>query len=259
MRKAHNATALKNTADKFTETTMNTLVAETSATAINTESQAVPFAFTDSDIKEANKHAKKVLSELGKAEKAFTSVACEIRWLYESDRYKALETASTFEQFIEHRFGFKKSQGYNLVKLVDRFGECDDNGNYTIKKDFEKFGQSKLVAMINLTDEQIAQNFNPSMSLLDIKKGVKTLCKTDALDVSDSAVSTGTDTTESDITESDSDTIDVAVASEKNVQSLLTYTDFKTFEDDLQNVLERVSKVFKVKPDAHIVISYEWQ
>lgn len=251
MRKAQNATALNNTADKFTE--MNTPVAETSATATNTESQAVPFAFTDSDIKEADKHAKKVLSELGKAEKAFTSVACEIRWLYESDRYKALETASTFEQFIEHRFGFKKSQGYNLVKLVDRFGECDDNGNYAIKKDFEKFGQSKLIAMINLSDELITQNFDPSMSLIDIKKAVKALSKTDALGVSDSAVSVDTDTAESD-----SDTIDVAVTSEKNVQSILTYTDFKTFENDLQNVLERVNKVFKAKPDAHIVISYEW-
>lgn len=254
MRKAQNATALNNTADKFTETTMNTPVAETSATVLDTAvSQATPFAFTDSDIKEADKHAKKVITELNKAEKAFTSVACEIRWLYESDRYKALETASTFEQFIEHRFGFKKSQGYNLVKLVDRFGECDDNGNYTIKKDFEKFGQSKLIAMINLSDEQITQNFNPSMSLIDIKKAVKALSKTDALGVSDSAVSVDTDTTESD-----SDTIDVAVTSEKNVQSILTYTDFKTFENDLQNVLERVNKVFKAKPDAHIVISYEW-
>lgn len=254
MRKAQNATALNNTADKFTETTMNTPVAETSATVLDTAvSQVIPFAFTDSDIKEADKHAKKVITELNKAEKAFTSVACEIRWLYESDRYKALETASTFEQFIEHRFGFKKSQGYNLVKLVDRFGECDDNGNYTIKKDFEKFGQSKLIAMINLSDEQITQNFNSSMSLIDIKKAVKALSKTDALGVSDSAVSVDTDTTESD-----SDTIDVAVTSEKNVQSILTYADFKTFESDLQNVLERVNKVFKAKPDAHIVISYEW-
>lgn len=254
MRKAQNATALNNTADKFTETTMNTPVAETSATVLDAAvSQVIPFAFTDSDIKEADKHAKKVITELNKAEKAFTSVACEIRWLYESDRYKALETASTFEQFIEHRFGFKKSQGYNLVKLVDRFGECDDNGNYTIKKDFEKFGQSKLIAMINLSDEQITQNFNSSMSLIDIKKAVKALSKTDALGVSDSAVSVDTDTTESD-----SDTIDVAVTSEKNVQSILTYADFKTFESDLQNVLERVNKVFKAKPDAHIVISYEW-
>lgn len=234
MRKAQNATALNNTADKFTET-MNT-----------------PVAFTDSDIKEADKHAKKVLSELGKAEKAFTAVACEVRWLYESDRYKALETASTFEQFIEHRFGFKKSQGYNLVKLVDRFGMCDENGNYTIKKDFEKFGQSKLVAMIALSDEQILQNFNSTMSLLDIKKGVKNLLKSDALGVSDETSVT--------VSEEQADgPIDVDVKSEKNVQLLLSYTDFKTFENDLQNVLERVSKVFKAKPDAHIVISYEWQ
>lgn len=251
MRKAQNATALNSTADKFTET-MNTPVAETSATATNTESQAVPFAFTDSDIKEADKHAKKVLSELGKAEKAFTAVACEVRWLYESDRYKALETASTFEQFIEHRFGFKKSQGYNLVKLVDRFGECDENGNYTIKKDFEKFGQSKLVAMIALTDEQIVQNFNSTMSLLDIKKGVKNLLKSDALGVSDETSVIASE-------EQADEPIDVDVKSEKNVQPLLTYTDFKTFENDLQNVLERVNKVFKAKPDAHIVISYEWQ
>lgn len=257
MRKAQNATALNNTADKFTET-MNTPVAETSATVANTEVKAlkdVPFFYTEDEVKNIDKHAKKVTAELNKAEKAFTNVACEVRWLFEDDRYKALATASTFEQFLSDRYGFKKSQGYALCKLVDRFGEQDSDGNYSIKKEFVSFGQSKLMLMCPLTDEQIKDNIEPAMTVAELRKVVKGILKSDSLGISD--VSERSENAEQ---EEQDNVVDSSVVSEKVVNEIASYSDFKTFEDDSMTFFNLVNNAFKNANGRkmRVVISYEY-
>lgn len=260
MRKAQNATALNNTADKFTET-MNTPVTETSVTATNIEVETlkdVPFYFTEEQVRLADKHAKKVTQELNKAEKAFTNVACEVRWLFEDDRYKALATASTFEQFLSDRYGFKKSQGYALCKLVDRFGEQDSDGNYSIKKEYVPFGQSKLMLMCPLTDEQIKDNIKPSMTVAELRKVVKGILKSDSLGISD--VSERSENQEQEEQKNDDNVIDSNVVSEKVVNEIASYSDFKTFEDDSMTFFNLVNNVFKNANGRkmRVVISYEY-
>lgn len=260
MRKAQNATALNNTVDKFTET-MNTPVAETSVTATNIEVETlkdVPFYFTEEQVRLADKHAKKVTQELNKAEKAFTNVACEVRWLFEDDRYKALATASTFEQFLSDRYGFKKSQGYALCKLVDRFGEQDSDGNYSIKKEYVPFGQSKLMLMCPLTDEQIKDNIKPSMTVAELRKVVKGILKSDSLGISD--VSERSENQEQEEQKNDDNVIDSNVVSEKVVNEIASYSDFKTFEDDSMTFFNLVNNAFKNANGRkmRVVISYEY-
>lgn len=260
MRKAQNATALNNTVDRFTET-MNTPVAETSATIANTEVKAlkdVPFFYTEDEVKNIDKHAKKVTQELNKAEKAFTNVACGVRWLFEDDRYKALATASTFEQFLSDRYGFKKSQGYALCKLVDRFGEQDSDGNYSIKKEYVPFGQSKLMLMCPLTDEQIKDNIKPSMTVAELRKVVKGILKSDSLGISD--VSERSENSEQEEQEENDNIVDSSVVSERSVNELCSYTDFKTFEDDSMTFFNLVNDAFKNAngKKVRVVISYEY-
>ena len=108
---------------------------EVSADTVENKETAIKI-YTIEEVKEADKHAKKVTSELGKAEKAFTQVACEMAWLYEEERYKALESASTFEQFAMNRFGFKKTQSYGLVAMANRFGVKSEDDTYTIDEKF---------------------------------------------------------------------------------------------------------------------------
>lgn len=260
MRKAQNATTLGNTADKFTE--MNIPVAETSATVTNTEVKAlkdVSLFYTEEEVKNIDKHAKKVTQELNKAEKAFTNVACEVRWLFEDDRYKALATASTFEQFLSDRYGFKKSQGYALCKLVDRFGEQDSDGNYSIKKEYVPFGQSKLMLMCPLTDEQIKDNIKPTMTVAELRKVVKSILKSDSLGISD--VSERSENPEQEEQENDDDNvIDSNVVSEKVVNEIASYSDFKTFEDDSMTFFNLVNDAFKNANGRkmRVVISYEY-
>lgn len=263
MRKAQNATALNNTVDKFTET-MNTPVAETSVTATNTEVETlkdVPFYFTEEQVRLADKHAKKVTQELNKAEKAFTNVACEVRWLFEDDRYKALATASTFEQFLSDRYGFKKSQGYALCKLVDRFGEQDSDGNYSIKKEFVSFGQSKLMLMCPLTNEQIKDNIEPTMTVAELRKVVKNILKTDSLGIPDvSERSENAEQEEKEEKEENDNVVDSSIVSEKVVNEIASYSDFKTFEDDSMTFFNLVNNAFKNANGRkmRVVISYEY-
>lgn len=260
MRKAQNATALNDTIDKFTET-MNTPIAETSATVANTEVKAlkdVPFFYTEDEVKNIDKHAKKVTAELNKAEKAFTNVACEVRWLFEDDRYKALATASTFEQFLSDRYGFKKSQGYALCKLVDRFGEQDSDGNYSIKKEFVSFGQSKLMLMCPLTDEQIKDNIKPTMTVAELRKVVKGILKSDSLGISD--VSERSENAEQEEQKEQDNVVDSSIVSEKVVNEIASYSDFKTFEDNSMTFFNLVNNAFKNANGRkmRVVISYEY-
>lgn len=260
MRKAQNATALNNTVDKFTET-MNTSVTETSVTVTNTEVETlkdVPFYFTEEQVRLADKHAKKVTQELNKAEKAFTNVACEVRWLFEDDRYKALATASTFEQFLSDRYGFKKSQGYALCKLVDRFGEQNSDGNYSIKKEYVPFGQSKLMLMCPLTDEQIKDNIKPTMTVAELRKVVKGILKSDSLGISD--VSERSENAEQEEQKEQDNVVDSSIVSEKVVNEIASYSDFKTFEDNSMTFFNLVNNAFKNANGRkmRVVISYEY-
>lgn len=250
MRKSQNPTNIES--EFNTEKETSTAV----ATAVDTVINKPTLAYTIEDVKNVETHCKKVLTELGKAEKAFTNVACQVRWLYENDRYKALETASSFEDFIKNRFNFKKSQGYALIRIVDRFGAVDEYGEYSIKKEYQPFGQSKLMLMVNLTDEQIKENITPDMTVSELRKVVKSLTASDSLGV----VSVeSNDPKEENIIESDSDTaIDVAVTAEKNVQQLIAYNSALDLINDMDKLLPVLNKVYKAKPHAKIIINYEW-
>lgn len=224
---------------------------------------AVPTAkvFTIEEVEETKKHTKKIISELSKAEKAFTQVSCEIAWLYENDRFKALEPNLSFEQFAEQHFGFKKTQAYGLLKLVERFGNRSENGNYTIDEKYKTYGHTKLIQMVNLSDEQIDQNINPKMTVADIKKAVKKLTKIESLD-SDSNIETNKPNV-GDIVNDNEDgskgetPIDVE-SKEIQTQPIVSYSSFEAFEEDSPNFFLLVQKAFNAKKGCKVTICYEW-
>lgn len=209
--------------------------------------------FSIEEVEETKKHTKKVITELSKAEKAFTQVSCEIAWLYENDRYKALEPNLSFEQFAEKHFGFKKTQAYGLLKLVERFGNLDEYGNFIIDDKYKQYGHTKLINMVNLSDAQIDENIKPTMTVADIKKAVRKLTKAESLDndfIEESDGTTADDTTE--------DTpIDVE-SKEIKSQSIVTYSSFEDFEEDSPNFFLLVKKAFESKKECKVTISYEW-
>lgn len=217
-----------------------------------------PSIYTIEEVKDVEKHTKKVSAELNKAEKAFSNVSCELAYLYDNDRYKALDTSLTFEEFAKQRFGFKKTQSYSLVNLAKRFGICSENGEYQIDSRYKEFGHTKLIQMTGLTDEQIAENITSNLTVAEIKKVVKSL-KADSItdNYTDSENIVDSDTDNISDNETDSKIVD-SESLEHNTQTLVSYKDFNSFESDLQNALNLVSNAFKKGNALRVSISYEW-
>lgn len=219
--------------------------------------------YTIDEVKEADKHAKKVTSELGKAEKAFTQVACEMAWLYEDERYKALESASSFDQFALNRFGFKKTQSYGLVAMVNRFGVKDEDGTYTIEEKYKKYSHTKLILMCNarLTDEEIFANTSPAMTVNELKKVIKNLTPIEACDGDSTATvvdeCTTTAPVELAINGSDDSNIIDSTATVHDIVTLATYTCFKEFEADSANFFQLVANAFNSGKTCKVSICYE--
>lgn len=226
-------------------------------------SVAVPTSkvFTIEEVEETKKHTKKVITELSKAENAFTKVSCEIAWLYENDRYKALAPDMNFEQFAEHHFGFKKTQAYGLLKLVERFGNRGEDGNYSIDVKYKEYSHTKLINMVNLSDEQIEENIKPTMTVADIKKVVRKLTKAETLgnNYIDESDGTTVDDTADDTTDDTADNTPIDVESKEiKSQSIVTYSSFEDFEEDSPNFFLLVKKAFEAKKECKVTISYEW-
>ena len=236
--------------------------AEVSADTVKNKETAIKI-YTIEEVKEADKHAKKVTSELGKAEKAFTQVACEMAWLYEDERYKALESASSFDQFALNRFGFKKTQSYGLVAMVNRFGVKGEDGTYTIEEKYKKYSHTKLILMCNarLTDEEIFANTSPTMTVNELKKVIKNLTSIEACDGDSTATvvdeCTTTAPTESAINGSDDSNIIDSTATVHDIVTLATYTCFKEFEADSANFFQLVANAFNSGKTYKVSICYE--
>ncbi|MBQ7943479.1 MAG: hypothetical protein IJ326_05385 [Lachnospiraceae bacterium] len=211
------------------------------------------LGFTVDEIKEADKHAKRVVSELGKAEKAFIQVACEMAWLYCGNRWQALETNMNFEEFAKARFGFKKSQAYALVDLVNRFGDEDENGNFKIDAKYKDYSQTQLVNIMRLTNEQIAEHITPKMTVAEIKKIVKELNNREPLEIEGETADAG----QTDETEQDENIIDVN-AKELNVNDLMTFADFETFEGESDTLFNLVNNAFKEHKACKVRVCVEW-
>ena len=184
-------------------------------------------------------------------------------WLYEDERYKALESASSFDQFALNRFGFKKTQSYGLVAMVNRFGVKGEDGTYTIEEKYKKYSHTKLILMCNarLTDEEIFANTSPTMTVNELKKVIKNLTSIEACDGDSTATvvdeCTTTAPTESAFDGSDDSNIIDSTATVHDIVTLATYTCFKEFEADSANFFQLVANAFNSGKTCKVSICYE--
>lgn len=236
---------------------------ENNSIATNNEKAEIMNApvITPEFCKEVDKHVAKVNSEYKKAEKAFINVACEMRFLYENDNYlyssKVSSPSQSFEDFAQENFGFKKTQSYALVHIVDRFGIQNEDGTFAIAPKYKDFGQTQLVQIAKLTDEQIEQNIKPSMKIAEIKKIVKQLTKSDALGCAESS-DTDTDTeTEQDTTPDDTPEV-VTTTAKDNTQAIMSFKSYDEFLANLDDIQTAVAKIFKANPNYRVTVNYEW-
>lgn len=218
------------------------------------------------EIASMDKHVTKVNSEYRKAEKAFINVACEMRYLQDNDNFLIASSCPvgrpSFDEFAQEVFGFKKTQTYALTGIVNRFGIKNEDGTFSIVDKYKSYGQTQLVQIAKLTDEQISEYIKPSMTISDIKKIVKKLTKDDVLGIAENTDTTDTEQ-EAQEEQEEKSTIasngaDVVTSTGSNTQAIMSFDNYNDFVASLNEVQQNIARIFKANPKYKVTINYEW-
>lgn len=206
-----------------------------------TEATEVAPTTTYTDVafaKEAQKRNKAIKTELSRIDSSFEKIAFALHWFYRTKAHEQLGY-KTFVDLASKEYGIKKQTAYNFVGVVDRFAERDENGEIVdkIREEYKDFQSSKLIALLNVTDDEQLVNFSPDMSVRDINKKVKELCSDNEED-SDSLADTA-DT-------ADSDVIDTT-AKEIYRQEIITFDNIASYNEYLDGMNDLIEKNLKSK------------
>ena len=215
------------------------------ATEVATTTTYTDVAFA----KEAQKRNKTIKTELAKIDSSFEKIAFSLHWFYRNDAYKELGYKS-FAELASKEYGIAKQTAYNFVGVVDRFALRDGNGEIMdeIREEYKDFKSSKLIALLDVTEEEIKE-FDSTMSVREIKKKVKELTAEEEAET----------TSESD--EVDDDVIDTT-ATEINRQEVICFSNLEEYNkylDGMNDLIEKNLKSKAFKDGKHkIEISVVW-
>lgn len=141
-------------------------------------------AVTASEKQDYKRYTKVIEKSYDKISKEFFVIAGA---LYEINR-KSLFRAQNYKDIVSYAydlFDMKKTQVYNFIKLVMRFGKLDENGCCLgVRDEFAGFSSSKLIRMINVPDEFLDQ-FTPDMTVKQIIDKANSLSDTIILEKSE--------------------------------------------------------------------------
>lgn len=232
-----------------TETTSNTVAIK------NMDSPTTADMFINPDFaEEAKKRNKAIKAELGKISNSLEKIAFNIYWFYANKGFEQLGY-KTIDELAQKEYGIKRTTTYDYINVVERFAERDENGNIIerIRADLKDFQSSKLIALTNVNDEQLAE-FDASMSVREIKSKVKEL-----LD-SDNETSCEADNDSS--TDSKDEVIDVE-ATEVNRQVIISFSnieEYNSYLDSMNDLIEKNLKSMSFKKDGNkkIEIAIAW-
>ncbi|MDD6825725.1 MAG: hypothetical protein PUE12_06360 [Oscillospiraceae bacterium] len=96
--------------------------------------------------------------------------------IYELKHYKTYYPKyKNIAECCEKEFQIKKSSTYNLLKIVETFGEKDDSGMVTYKSIccYEFYSYKQLLTMVGLSEDK-RKDVTPDTSVSEIKKLVET-------------------------------------------------------------------------------------
>lgn len=213
--------------------TMNPPVEET---AVATTATYTDVAFA----KEAQKRNKTIKTELARIDSSFEKIAFSLHWFYRNKAHEQLGYKS-FAELASKEYGIAKQTAYNFVGVVDRFAERDENGEIVdkIRTEYKDFQSSKLIALLDIVDDEQLADFDASMSVRDIKKKVKELTSSE-----DSNEDSGSDSGDSD--NNDNSVIDTT-AEEIHRQEVISFDTIKAYNEYLDGMTDLIEKNLKSK------------
>lgn len=206
--------------------------------------------FSKEVLTEFRKRSKAIKNSISKIDSSFETIAFNLHWINAKQAYKS-DGYLTIVDYASDNFGYQKSTCYSLIAVVDRFARRDEKGALTESFDdrVKGYSVSKLSLMVNLTDAEIG-SLNPSMSVRDIKKYVKSL-ESGALPDSqdeDGSPDGGTDTTTDG---------GVAVADSPPVSDIFTECfDRDDYGKRLKKIGGDITSILKRYPKAVVEVSY---
>lgn len=176
-------------------------------------------------VKELDKRAKTIRTELGKVESSFLKIGFNLTWIYENGSFKALGYDTIYD-LAKKEFNIARGTCNNFINVVQRFGvRLDDNTiGYALLPEFKDFKSSQLIQMLGMSDEEL-KAINKDMSVRDIKK-LKKGNNSDALESTDSNDSV------SDTAADDTNVIDV------ECKEVFTNVVLEITKDDLKEATE---------------------
>lgn len=217
--------------------------AETTAIATTVENDV----YSPEMAKEAMKLKNRIRLEYGKVEKSFLVIAFSLHWLYYNRGYKPLGYDNIYD-FAKTEFEIARGTCNNFINVVERFGARDELGRYTgeIAPEYEAFSSSKLILMLNLTDEEI-KNLSPALSCRELKKQIALLI--DKAEETEQ-VTTGGKGGFSQSFESDEESVDFTI----NRQALINCVGKDDYESKVDKIDEYILRAFEVHPNCKIEI-----
>ena len=243
---------------------------ETASLAVPEETKPDPY--DPKLVKEAVKHKNNIKIEFGKIDRSVFKIAFEVHWLYDNQAYIPLGYDNIYD-LAKSEFDIARGTTSDYINMIDRFGERDDLDNFTgkIMEKYAAYSSSKLVAMHDLTDNEIDSLLRPEMSVREIKGIVNKVLgksadglpdnetdpgdkgKDDASSKKDDAVQghqdTGEKTENENIPASDPD--DKAVSENAKVKSWTLGSQFgkENYYSDKNAILSEIEKGFEKYPD----------
>lgn len=212
-------------------------------------------------VQTADKHIDNIHRQYDRAESSFLQIACELHFLQDENRYKYASALGSnndisFIEFSKEIFGFKKTQTYALVGLIDRFGIMNKNGTYSIADNYKEYGHTQLINMIKLSDDEIRLNVEPAMSVSEIKKLVKQLSKSRTV-VSNEENTENVESEDIPTVTATNGTEVVTASTASNTQAIMRFSTYEEFESSLEDIKREVKKILSVS-DYEITLNYTW-
>lgn len=192
---------------------------------------------------EASRRVKAIQKELHAINKSMLGIAFNIHWIYENNGYK-LDGFQNIYDFAKEKFGISRGTVSNYISVVDRFaqrinGQCTDK----LAESYKGFKFSHLIAMVELTDEEI-QQLSPEMSVREMQRKIKEM------------TAPALEDTEPESQPVEENVIDVE-ATEVNREVLFTFSTLSDYQNDTEKILKMIEEALK-SSDRKIEISCVW-
>lgn len=148
--------------------TGETKVAEAVTTEIAEKSDTVIFSKQEKQLYKML--LRRIDSELRKVEKSFLIIAFKLHRIYKERLYKIGDYQNIYD-FAKNEYSLARGTCNNYINICERFGFTDLETGLceSLREEFKDYSASKLVIMVSMPDELIAQ-MNPQMTVREMKE-----------------------------------------------------------------------------------------